>query len=642
MVNIFEVYTNLKQKESCSVSETAFINTMDNIAKQYRINKSPDINQILENHNDFLMNLIIARKDSDFTLHALLTEGFREKEITPESIESFYNDHINYTKTQESIRSMDSIIGHEVKSLNKEKFELSEKDFITKLDNTLSKLEERKRNFLNSMDIRSEESRSTILAELDQKVYSSYMEYCNRMIEEFPESEKIINKINNFIGTEEYQQIFDKMNSSSKKNDYISPIIVFTQSSEYLKAKESEKKAFALANSPTGELLYTYKEKNSVDKAKIKKSSNFILSSTKRDIDEIDSSKYEPEVLLRSFLNKINAYNRQEYHEAIRNAYQDYSKALIDKHPKIKETATKVSEYINSDSFKNARDIDIINASKEYTKNQELLKGSLDIAKEELDKAVPSLSPPPLLSKPNEKFAPVIPKGGAAVMRNLGTLIESLEKKKGSILAKVEKEHQETMSAELDKQIESLYEARKNELSIEPTNTPIIDRIDKIVDLEENKLRTKHEIINSFKIKYDAEQKIANKHQLEMAKKAKELLTEALKNYIVDKNNKKDTTIDGVNAMLNSQNSLLDSNHQIKLSDIEQKATELATKEIQKSRSKLTGMIQRLKGTSSASNVKKIMKKLNSNEYKAPTTSHRGPMGLAKKLISKVVRGARQ
>lgn len=436
------------------------------------------------------------------------------------------------------------------------------------------------------------------------------MEYCNRMIEEFPESKKIINKINNFINTEEYQQILDKMKASSKSNDYISPITVFTQSSEYLKAKEAEKKAFALANSPTGRLLYAYKEKEQTDKVRIKKTNDLILSFSKRNIDEIGSSEYKAEELLRGFLNKINAYNRQEHHETMRNAYQDYSNALIEKHPKIKETANEVREYINSEGFKNARDIDIIKASKEYAKNQKLLKGRLETAKEELDKTVPSLSPPPLLSKPNEKFAPVIPKGSYAVVKHLEILIDSLEKKKESIIAKVGKEHQEAMRTELDKEIESLYENRKNELATEPANKAIIDRIDQFVSLEENHSKTKHEIIKSFGAKYNDERTAADKKQSELAKKAKDTLITELKEHIIAKNSKKDVSEQKLTSMLHVQNALLNKDHQIQLADIEQEAKKLATQEIRKKRSRATGVMQHLAGTSSASKVEKIVNDL--------------------------------
>ncbi len=625
MVDIFEVYRKLKKQENLNAEKTAFINTMDNIAKQYRISPNIDIKPILEDYNDFLMNLVISGKKPEFTLYALLSEGFSKKEITPESIESFYTEYTNSFKTAECIKSMDHIVEFEAKSLNQEKFELKEEEFIARLDSTLSKLEERKIKFMESMDIRSEKSRETRLAELDQKVFSSYMEYCNNMIEEFPESKETIEKINNFIGSEEYKQIFDKIKAESKDNEYISPIKVFTQSSEYLKYKEEEKKAFALANSPKGRLLYAYKEKEQIDKVRIKKNSDLMTSYANRQIEEISTSKDKPEELLKRFINGINAYNRQELSDEIRNAYQRYSKSLIQKHPEIKDSTNEIREYINSNTFKTSIDRDIIKSSKEHSKNQKLLKGNIKTANEELEKAVISLSPPPLLSNPNEKSDKIIPKGSAAVIYNLNDHVVRLKKKKESILAKVSKEHQENMSAELDKKIESLYQERKNELATEAGNKAIIERIDKFRSSEENISKNKHEVISEFKKQYDSERQ-ENQRQLNMAKIAKQEVIEKLKQYIINKNAKKNDPIAKVTSMIGEHNKLLDKTHQIQLSDIEEEAKKLATEEIRKKRSRFTGIIQHIAGTSSASKVEKIVSNLKGvMQHSNLTTTRRPP-----------------
>lgn len=166
MNDVFKVYLELKEQKEHSVGETAFINTIENIAKLSRYNKQLNIKSILEDYNHFFIQNVSKKinstTDKDCALHALLNQDLLK--IDPQSIEDFYTEHINTTKTKEAIRSMDSIVGYEVRSLNQEKFELSEKDFIARLNSTLSKLEERKHNFMKSMDIRSEKSRSEILA----------------------------------------------------------------------------------------------------------------------------------------------------------------------------------------------------------------------------------------------------------------------------------------------------------------------------------------------------------------------------------------------------------------------------------------------------------------------------------------------
>lgn len=434
-------------------------------------------------------------------------------------------------------------------------------------------------------------------------------------------------------------------------------IEIFDQSKVILeKEKEEliqENKAIEkeLMNStPIGELRYAYKNKAEADKARIKKTSNLIVSSAKRDIDEIKNSKYQPEELLNGFLSRISGYNRQEQSDTMRTAYQEYSQALIAKYPEITELANTVKEYIYSDNFKNARDINIIKASKEHAKKENLLKGNLEAAKEELGKAVISLSPPSLPQEPDKKLPPVIPKEEIKVIGNLKSLVDRLERKKESILAKVDKEHQESVRTELDKEIESLYENRKNELLTESVNKAIIDRIDNFTALEANKSKTKQEIIESFKIKHeDAEQQ-----QQQMTKIAKDTLIKELKEHIIAKNNKKDISTESITSMLNVQNALLDKNHQIKLDDVEEEAKKLAAEEMSKKKSSLTGAIQHLMGTSSKGKVEDIIKNLkstmqntsttnykNPTRTKTPTTSHKGPMGLAKKFISKV-KGARQ
>ncbi|MCT4635579.1 MAG: hypothetical protein N4A31_05000 [Rickettsiales bacterium] len=622
MVDIFKVYRNLKKQENLNAEETAFINTVDNIAKQYRISPNIDITTILENYNDSLMKLVISGKKPKFTLYTLLSKGFSKKEITPESIESFYTEYTNSFKTAECTKSMDHIVAFEAKSLSQEKFELKEEEFISRLDSTLSKLKEIKIKFMESIDIRSKESREAILAKLDQKVSSSYMKYCDKMMEEFPESAKIIEKINNFIGSEEHRQTLTKMNKESKTNSYISPIKVFTQSSEYLKSKEEEKKAFALANSPTGRLLYNHKEK---DKVRIKKSNDLITSYTNRQIEEISISKDKPEELLKRFINGINAYNRQELSDEIRNACQRYSESLIQKHPEIQDSTNEIREYINSDTFKTSIDRDIIKSSKEYSKNQKLLKGNIKTANEELEKAVISLSPPPLLSRPNAKFDKVIPKGNAAVIDNLKILVDRLKEKKESILAKVSTEHQENMSTELDKKIESLYESRKNELATEAGNKAIIESIDKFTSSEKNISKNKHEVIKEFKEQYGSKQRDANERQLEMAKIAKQKVIEELKEYIINKNAKKKPP-QKVNNMIQSYNELLNKEHKIQLSDIEEEAKKLATEEIRKKRSRFTGIIQHIAGTSSASKVEEIVSNLKGvMQHSNLTTTRRPP-----------------
>lgn len=95
-----------------------------------------------------------------------------------------------------------------------------------------------------------------------------------------------------------------------------------------------------------------------------------------------------------------------------------------------------------------------------------------------------------------------------------------------------------------------------------------------------------------------------------MAKKAKEMVIQELKEYIINKNARKKDPTTRVTSMITEHNKLLDKSHQIQLSDVENEAKRLATEEIRKKRSRFTGIMQHLAGTSSASKVEEIISNL--------------------------------